>query len=176
MIVYQIDAQTAFLDSGKKTKVSPSARKQGDMVYIYHAQDTTSTTAEAIVINSPMDTAVAHLHTIENLAIHEDGTVTITSAQGQILLTTDTDTVITSYDTAAALQVFDLQIGQPFFTWYDMTTASEPAQATIHHMMILPKIQEKTQVVYQKNILPVINDLYFVPLRETAQKLGLTTT
>ncbi len=172
MIVYQIDAQTAFLDSGNKTKLSLSALKQGDFVYIYHTQDI----AEAIVSNIPMDTSVAHLHTIEHLAIHEDGTATITSAQGQVLLTTGKDTSITSYDTTTTLQVSDLQIGQSFFTWYDMTTASEPAQATIHHVMILPNTQEQTQVIHQKNILPVINGVYFVPLRETADKLGLTTT
>lgn len=171
-IVYQIDTQTAFLDSGNKTKASPATLKQGDTVYIYHTQDT----ATAIITNIPMDTAVAHLYTIEHLAIHEDGTVTITSAQGQVLLTTDTDTVITSYDTTATLQVSDLQIGQSFFTWYDITTASEPTQTTIGHIMILPETQEKTQVVYQKNILPVVNGVYCVPLRETADKLGLTTT
>lgn len=188
-MTYQMSEQTIFLDSGKKVKVSPATLKEGDRVYFYHIRNTIPIRAEAIITNIPMNTSCAHLHTIEAISTNQDGSVTITSDQGSKLLTTEKDVVIKAYDNENTLKTSDLQVGQRFFTWYDVTTASEPAQAGIKHIVILPQIEHipttlaledmiknKTQVQYQTDALPVVNGVYFVPLRETAKQLDLTIT
>ena len=192
-ITYQINEQTKFLDSGKKMKVNSSTLKEGDAVYFYHTLTTQTVipkpiSAEAIITNIPMDTSCAKLHTVEEITINKNGTVTITSEQGSIKLTTENDVVIKDYDTNNTLQISDIQIGQRFFTWYNAVAESYPAQATIKQIITLPitepveqiayedTIKEKNKVTYQKETLPVVNGVSFVPLRETATKLGLSVT
>ena len=182
--VYAVNENTVFMDSGAKTKLGASTLQKGDEVYLYYMSGVTPLTAEAVVSNIPADTSCAKLHTVEELVINQDGTIVITSDAGSIKLEADTDIVIKEYDTNDILQISDIQVGSRFFTWYDTVLESYPARAGMKEMVILPAGKDvenssveagyQNKVSYEKEKLPTMDGVSFVPLRETAAKLGLS--
>lgn len=183
IVMYHISDKTLCLDSGKGIKMDLNDLKVNDSVYFYHSPAMTAsippqTTAEAIVGNIPMDVSCAHLHTVEGIEQNEQDTV-IKTDQGGFYITIETDAKVTAYDNNSTFDLKNLKEGDRIFTWYDVIATIYPSQVGVNRVVVVPTAEEETassptKISYSLSDLTMKNDLACVPLRETADALGLT--
>lgn len=180
-ILCLVSDSTAFLDSGRGIRLSSSDLQAGDAVYIYHHAATTASlppqvAAEAIVTNIPMDVSCAHLHTVTDISATKTG-YCITTDNGSLNISIPIDAAVTTYIDNSSFSLSDLQSGDRFFTWYETVAESDPAQTFAKHLVVLPSHTETTaspvRISYSADSLPTIGSISYVPLRETADALGL---
>lgn len=186
LVIYHVSADTLCLDSGKGTKMDVNDLKIGDGVYFYHSPAMTmsippQTAAEAIVANMPMDVSCARLHTVEGIEESEQGTV-IKTDQGGLYITIAKDTTATTYGNNSTFDLADLKEGDRIFTWYEVVLQSYPAQTSVNRLVVIPAEEDtKTaaspaKISYSKSEMTTKDGVTCVPLRETAEALGLTLT
>ncbi|WP_394266407.1 stalk domain-containing protein [Anaerotignum sp.] len=185
-VIYIVSEDTLCLDSGKGTQMNINDLKVGDGVYFYHSPAMNmslppQTVAEAIVGNMPMDAACARFHTVEAVENTQNG-IRITTDGGGLYITVSKDATVTSYADNSAFDLANLKEGDRIFTWYDVVAESYPAQAGVNRLVVVPAAEDtKTvaspvKVSYSKSEMTTKNDVTCVPLRETADALGLTLT
>lgn len=186
MTIYHVSENTLCLDSGKGIQMDLKDLKVGDAVYFYHSPAMTmsippQTAAEAIVANVPMDVACAHFHTVEAVETSENGMV-ITTDQGSLRISVATDASAVQYADHTAFDLSDLKESDRFFTWYEVVAESYPAQTSVNRLVVVPAAEDTeteatpVKISYSKSGLPTKDDVTCVPLRETADALGLTLT
>lgn len=183
-VIYIVSEDTLCLDSGRGTQMDMNDLKIGDGVYFYHSSAMTmsippQTAVEAIVANMPMDVACARFHTVEAVENTQNG-IRITTDQGGLYITVSKDATATSYADNSAFALADLKEGDRIFTWYEAVLESYPAQTSVNRLVVVPAVENietaacPTKISYSKSELTTKNDVTCVPLRETANALGLT--
>lgn len=189
-VIYIVSEDTLCLDSGRGTQMDINDLKVGDGVYFYHSPAMTmsippQTSVEAIVGNMPMDVACARFHTVEAVENTQNG-IRITTDQGGLYITVAKDATATSYADNSAFDLADLKEGDRIFTWYDVVAESYPAQAGVNRVVVVPAAEDTEEdaetaasplkISYSKSEMTTKDDVTCVPLRETADALGLTLT
>lgn len=186
LVIYHVSDQTLCLDSGKGTKMDLNDLKVNDGVYFYHSPAMTmsippQTSVEAIVGNMPMDVACARFHTVEAIESLPDG-FRITTDKGGLHITIPKDATATSYADNSAFDLADLKEGDRIFTWYESVLESYPAQTSVNRLVVVPAAEDTetaaspAKISYSKSEMTTKDDVTCVPLRETADALGLTLT
>ncbi len=143
--VMNINEETVWIDSGNRTAIDPSAIHEGDGIYVFHSSVATKSmppqsAAYAVVTNIPMDVGCAQYHEVESVS-ETNGTVTITTDNGGLLLRADNDTKLSFY-TGRAGTLADLEVGNYVMAWYEGVAESYPGQAYASHLMVLPGVCE----------------------------------
>ncbi len=181
-VIYNLDENTVIFDSGKGTILDISTLSKGEGVYFYHSPAMTAsippqTYAEAIVANTPMDTSCAHLHRIEAVEETETG-INITTDNGSLIISAEKDLKITDIN-GNKLDEYSFVAGDRFFTWYDAAITSYPSYAGVNRIVVIAQEDAETysspaKVSYDINDVINKNNKYYVPLRDTADALGIS--
>ena len=145
--VMNISSGTVWIDSGSYAASDPSTLEVGESVYVHHSPVSTrslppQSAAYAVVRNFPQDAGAAQYHEVEAIAQNEDGSVTITTDNGGLMLTVEADAAVTTYagETAA---LADVKAGDHVMAWYPLVMLSYPGQASAGHLMLLPAAVEE---------------------------------
>ena len=145
--VMNISSSTVWIDSGSYAASDPADLEVGESVYVHHSPVSTrslppQSAAYAVVRNFPQDAGAAQYHEVEAIAQNEDGSVTITTDNGGLMLTVEADAAVTTYagETAA---LADVKAGDHVMAWYPLVMLSYPGQASAGHLMLLPAAVEE---------------------------------
>ena len=145
--VMNISSSTVWIDSGSYAASDPADLEVGESVYVHHSPVSTrslppQSAAYAVVRNFPQDAGAAQYHEVEAIAQNEDGSVTITTDNGGLMLTVEADAAVTTYagETAA---LADVKAGNHVMAWYPLVMLSYPGQASAGHLMLLPAAVEE---------------------------------
>ena len=145
--VMNISSSTVWIDSGNYVASDPADLEVGESVYVHHSPVSTrslppQSAAYAVVRNFPQDAGAAQYHKVEAIAQNEDGSVTITTDNGGLMLTVEADAAVTTYagETAA---LADVKAGDHVMAWYPLVMLSYPGQASAGHLMLLPAAVEE---------------------------------
>ena len=145
--VMNISSSTVWIDSGSYAASDPADLEVGESVYVHHSPVSTrslppQSAAYAVVRNFPQDAGAAQYHKVEAIAQNEDGSVTITTDNGGLMLTVEADAAVTTYagETAA---LADVKAGDHVMAWYPLVMLSYPGQASAGHLMLLPAAVEE---------------------------------
>ena len=145
--VMNISSSTVWIDSGSYAASAPADLEVGESVYVHHSPVSTrslppQSAAYAVVRNFPQDAGAAQYHEVEAIAQNEDGSVTITTDNGGLMLTVEADAAVTTYagETAA---LADVKAGDHVMAWYPLVMLSYPGQASAGHLMLLPAAVEE---------------------------------
>ncbi len=181
-----LSEQTAVLDTQTGTAASLHDIKKGDEIYAYYSPAMTrsipaQTACEAIVLNLDAQHAPAHLLTAENVTRNADGSVTVLTDSGSLLLTVPADAAATPYLTKEIVKNTDIRMGTRFFAWYDFVALSMPGQASTDKIVLLPQQDADTITIVHEGDIAIgeakLEDgVVMVPLRKTAQALGFQVT
>ena len=144
--VMNLSPQTVWIDSGNHTASDPATLEIGESVYVFHSPVSTrslppQSAAYAVVRNIPQDAGTAKYHQVESVTEHEDGSITITTDQGGLMLSAGKDTVVSAYD-GSVVSLADIHAGTPVMAWYPLVMLSYPGQAHADYLMVLPELQE----------------------------------
>ena len=144
--VMNISADTVWIDSGKHAASDPADLQEGESLYVFHSTVETrslppQSTAFAVVRNLPMDAGCAWYHEVESVAL-ENGRLTITTDNGNLLISADEKTQLFCYGDKEPVSLKDIQPGDRIMAWYDAVTNSLPGQTQAASLMRLPKQNE----------------------------------
>lgn len=144
--VMNLSADTVWIDSGKHTASDPANLQEGESLYVFHsAVETRSlppqSAAFAVVRNIPMDAGCAWYHEVESVAL-ENGRLTITTDNGNLLISADEKTQLSRYEGEEAVSLKDIQAGDRIMAWYGAVTDSLPGQTQAASLMLLPRQDE----------------------------------
>lgn len=199
-MVFHVGAQTYYVDGGKAMAAdAKELLQEGQGLYVYHSSAVTASlppqsAAYVFVGNMPMDMGCPKYHEVENLTKNEDGSVTITTDNGSLLLTIAADAKINPYLSKNLPAMDDIQTGDYIMAWYDVVLESYPAQAGTSQVLLLPDVVEQQEEAQQPvaltedqasmeitvdgtstNLTYVMkDDVTMVPVRAVAEALGLT--
>lgn len=145
--IMNISSETVWIDSGEHTASDPSTLEVGESIYVYHSPVSTrslppQSPAFAVVRNIPQDVGAAQYHEVEAVTQNEDGSITITTNNGGLWLTVETDAAVTTYAGEKAA-LTDVKVGDHVMAWYGIVLTSYPGQAGTDHLMILPGAAEE---------------------------------
>lgn len=184
--VFHLDESTLLLDSGAGIRAAADKLTVGDGIYVFHSPIATMSIpaqsfAEAIVVNVPQDAGSAMLHTVEAVKENEDGSITVTTDRGGLLLTIAKDAVYGDFNGRQIMGADDLRVGTRIFAWYDAVAESYPAQAATNHVAVAPaKAQEGMSITMDGTALEVTakieNGTLMVPASAAGKALGLTAS
>lgn len=179
-----ISQETAVLDTRTGLVAQLSTIKAGDRIYAYYSPAMTrsipaQTACEAIAVNLDSSHAAAHLLTAENVTANYDGSLTVLTDNGGLVLTIGKDTEVSAYRTKQLLSPNDIRMGTRFFAWYDVVATSYPAQAGTAKAVVLPQTDRQGLTMVQEGNIAVgeakiENGVVMVPLRKAAEALGFT--
>ena len=197
--IMNISPETVWIDSGEHTASDPATLEVGESVYVYHSPISTrslppQSPAFAVVRNIPQDVGAAQYHEVEAVTQNEDGSITITTDNGGLWLTVETDAAVTNYAGEEAA-LADVKVGDHVMAWYGIVLTSYPGQAGTDYLMILPSPAEEQDggdaelpqegaelsiVLEGDMVLPVTgkyeNGVAMVPVAVVAQTLGYQVT
>ena len=168
----KIDENTLYMDSGNAVEGDIKDIKLSDTVYVFYNEDK----ANAIVYNIPQDTGCAMLHTIEKLEFYDGGQTKILTDNGGMYISIDKNAKITNYSDGKQIRETDLFVGQKIFAWYDGVQESYPAQTSTYRLVLVDEGQTADILLDGKAIATkavLKNGVWTVPMRETAETLGL---
>jgi len=177
--------QTAVLDTRTGAAAALSGIRTGDTLYAWYSPAMTrsipaQTACEALVVHLDSAHSPAHLLTAESVTGGADGSLTVLTDNGGLLLTMDKNTAVTAYRTKNALILSDIRLGTRFFAWYDAVAASYPGQAGTVKVVVLPSENRSLTMVREGDIAigtaRLENGVVMVPLRKAAESLGFTVT
>ncbi len=168
----KIDENTLYMDSGNAVEGDIKDIKLSDTVYVFYNEDK----ANAIVYNIPQDTGCAMLHTIEKLEFYDGGQTKILTDNGGMYISIDKNAKITNYSDGKQIRETDLFVGQKIFAWYNGVQESYPAQTSTSRLVLVDEGQTADILLDGKAIATkavLKNGVWTVPMRETAETLGL---
>lgn len=170
--VMNISPDTAWIDSGNHTAFDPAGLKEGERVYVFHSPVSTRSLppqSEAFVVvrNIPADAGCAQYHEVESVD-RKDGTLTITTDNGGLLIRADQKTGVSRCGEKGACTLEDIQAGDKVMAWYDAVAESYPGQTYASHLMLLSASAvpaeetpltraELASMLYEKAGKPVVN-------------------
>lgn len=181
-----------------------SELKSGDKINVVHSPAMTfsippQTYAYAIILNNEQVAAPQYIE-VENVTTENDTTI-VESKDGNYIIRVTKDTQVVPFKTRNIVTAQDIVKGSSLFAWYDLLTASIPAQATATKVMILPQkeIEEAKSIEFIDEVYKIsmsnlstldkiivndeqldlsnkeiksINDSVMLPLRAISEKLG----
>lgn len=147
--VMQLSEDTVWIDSGRHTADDPADLQEGEGLYVFHSPVASlslppQSAALAVVRDVPMDAGCAWYHEVEAIT-EQDGQVTITTDQGNLLIFADENTQLSHYDGASEITLADLHAGDRIMAWYGAVTDSLPGQTHATHLMVLPGLAEEAE-------------------------------
>lgn len=140
-ISLNIDDETIIIKADG-TPVEFKDLKAGDKIDIVHSQAMTfslppQTYSYAIIVNNEQVTSPQYIQVSK---VETDGdTTTITNLDGDLIVRVDKDTEVVPFKTKNIVKATDIKEGSVLFAWYDIVTASLPAQATATKVMLMPE-------------------------------------
>lgn len=195
-ISLNIDDNTIVMNVNGEA-VGFSELKAGDKISVVHSPAMTfslppQTYAYAVIVNNEQVAVPQYIEA--GKVTTENDTTTIESKDGNYIIRVDKDTQIVPFKTKNIVTAQDIVEGTTLFAWYDIMTASMPAQATANKVMILPQIdnQDPEQVQVSVDAITVLDkviingeeldlkdnkikdkdNFVMLPLRPIAEKLG----
>lgn len=195
-ISLNIDNNTIVMNANGEA-VNFSDLKAGDRINVVHSLAMTfslppQTYAYAVIVNNEQAAVPQYIEA--GKVATENDTTTIESKDGNYIIRVDKDTQIVPFKTKNIVTAQDIVEGTTLFAWYDIMTASMPAQATANKIMILPQIdnQNPEQVQVSVDAITVLDkviingeeldlkdnkikdkdNFVMLPLRPIAEKLG----
>lgn len=195
-ISLNIDNNTIVMNANGEA-VNFSDLKAGDRINVVHSLAMTfslppQTYAYAVIVNNEQAAVPQYIEA--GKVATENDTTTIESKDGNYIIRVDKDTQIVPFKTKNIVTAQDIVEGTTLFAWYDIMTASMPAQATANKVMILPQIdnQDPEQVQISVDAITVLDkviingeeldlkdnkikdkdNFVMLPLRPIAEKLG----
>lgn len=195
-ISLNIDNNTIVMNANGEA-VNFSDLKAGDRINVVHSLAMTfslppQTYAYAVIVNNEQAAVPQYIEA--GKVATENDTTTIESKDGNYIIRVDKDTQIVPFKTKNIVTAQDIVEGTTLFAWYDIMTASMPAQATANKIMILPQIdnQDPEQVQVSVDAITVLDkviingeeldlkdnkikdkdNFVMLPLRPIAEKLG----
>lgn len=182
--IFHIDDKTMLFNSGEGIRATSEQLEVGKGVYVFHSTAATMSLppqsyAEAVVMNIPADAGSAMLHTVEAVKKNEDGSVTVTTDRGGLLITIAKDAQYGDYLGRRMIMSADnLKVGTRFFTWYNAVEQSMPAQTTVNKVVIASaKEQEGLKIEVNGQALEatakIQNDTLMIPVSATVKALGM---
>lgn len=195
-ISLNIDNNTIVMNANGEA-VNFSDLKAGDRINVVHSLAMTfslppQTYAYAVIVNNEQAAVPQYIEA--GKVATENDTTTIESKDGNYIIRVDKDTQIIPFKTKNIVTAQDIVEGTTLFAWYDIMTASMPAQATANKIMILPQIdnQDSEQVQVSVDAITVLDkviingeeldlkdnkikdkdNFVMLPLRPIAEKLG----
>lgn len=168
----KINENTLYMDSGKAVKGDIKNIKQNDTIYVFYNEDV----ANAIVYNIPQDSGSAMLHTIEKIEFYDGGQTQILTDNGGMYISIDKNAQITNYSNCEQIRETDLAEGQKIFVWYNGIQESYPAKTGAYKIVLVDEGQTADILLNGKAIdtkAVLKNGVWTVPMRETAENLGL---
>lgn len=170
--VMNISSSTVWIDSGSYAASDPADLEVGESVYVHHSPVSTrslppQSAAYAVVRNFPQDAGAAQYHEVEAIVQNEDGSVTITTDNGGLMLTVEADAAVTTYagETAA---LADVKAGDHVMAWYPLVMLSYPGQASAGHLMLLPAaVEERDGEAAEADPAQVLEPIQQVPQEGT---------
>ena len=141
--VMKVSDMTVWIDSGEQTASDPSTLEEGESVYIFHSSAASlslppQSSAIAIVRNIPQDAGSAMYHVVESVTAAEDGSISIVTDNGGLIITADQETLLRTYLTKDVYSLDDISEGTRIMAWYSAVAESYPAQTNASAVMILP--------------------------------------
>lgn len=187
--IMYVQSDTAFIDAGNRIAANPNELSvEGASLYVYHSPVMTysmppQTSAFVFVGNLPADAGCPRYHVAEEVTKNDDGSVTVLTDQGSLLLTIQADATVTPYRTKQLLTVDSIEVGTRFMAWYDIVLQSYPGQAGTDSILVLPELINEPvagkivcgEVTLTENYR-IENEVKLVPVRAVAEALGLTTS
>lgn len=195
-ISLNIDNNTIVMNANGEA-VNFSDLKAGDRINVVHSPAMTfslppQTYAYAVIVNNEQVAVPQYIEA--GKVTTENDTTTIESKDENYIIRVDKDTQIVPFKTKNIVTAQDIVEGTTLFAWYDIMTASMPAQATANKVMILPQIdnQDPEQVQVSVDAITVLDkviingeeldlkdnkikdkdNFVMLPLRPIAEKLG----
>lgn len=195
-ISLNIDNNTIVMNTNGEA-VNFSDLKAGDRINVVHSLAMTfslppQTYAYAVIVNNEQAAVPQYIEA--GKVATENDTTTIESKDGNYIIRVGKDTQIVPFKTKNIVTAQDIVEGTTLFAWYDIMTASMPAQATANKVMILPQIdnQDPEQVQVSVDAITVLDkviingeeldlkdnkikdkdNFVMLPLRPIAEKLG----
>lgn len=168
----KIDKNTLYMDSGNAVKGDIQDIKLNNTVYVFYNENK----AQAIVYNIPQDVGCAMLHTIEKIEFYDGGQTRILTDNGGMYISIDKNAKITNYSDGKQIKEVDLKQGQKVFVWYNGVEESYPAQTSTQILVAVDDGQTADILLNGKTISAkavLKNGIWTVPIRETAENLGL---
>lgn len=191
-IVLNVTENTRIINAVTGEMQSFKDIRENEMLYAYAGPVMTRSmppiaNAELILCAIPADFGVPNYVEIESVAKNEDGSVTLETNR-DVLLHVNKDTAISPYLTKNVVTMDDLVPGATLLAWYDIQTASLPAQAAPTKILLMPYSYEgyvsvsPTAVTVDGTALtltaaeaPYIDGgKLMLPLRKFAEALGAT--
>lgn len=168
----KIDKNTLYMDSGNAVKGDIQNIKLNDTVYAFCNEDK----AQAIVYNMTQDVDCAMFHTIEKIEFYDGGQTRILTDNSSMYISIDKNAKITNYSDGKKIKEVDLKQGQKIFAWYNGVEESYPAQTSTQILVAVDDGQTADILLNGKAISTkavLKNGIWTVPIRETAENLGL---
>lgn len=144
-----VTENTVWVDAVEKIQASPDALAEGQTVYVYYSPVSTrseppQSEAFAIILNIPQDIGAGVYHLVEDIAVTEDDTRLLTNNGGLYLVITD-ETSVKSYETGEAVGIDTVTKGNHVIAWYGAVAMSNPGQAPVSDILVLPATETATQ-------------------------------
>ena len=182
-ILLNVSEATVLMDNQTALPVGPEALTEGETIVVYHSPAMTrslppQTQAIAILVNLEGDYSPAHYLVAEAVFPQEDGSITVLCDAGGMLVTLEADLPVTSLYTKNIVTNQDIQMGTPFFAWYDIVAMSYPGQTYARRAVLLPAAErEEIMICAQDTPLKaqarLTEGVVSLPLRSVAQDLGM---
>ena len=168
-----VSAETVWIDSTDRVTFDPAELKEGEALSVFHSPVSTKSippqsAAFAVVRNVSQTGDSARYHEVEAVEL-KDGTLTITTDNGGMLVRADAETKVTTAKGDAAT-LSDIKTDSFVMAWYGIVALSYPGQAHASQIMILeptndPAEEEDTQLtradlvslLHKKVGSPVVN-------------------
>lgn len=187
--VIHVQQDTAFVDAGSRSAANPTELVvEGASLYVYHSPAMTfslppQTSGYVFVGNVPADAQCPIYHVVEDVTANDDGSITVTTDQGSLLLTITKDASVLPYRTKQILTLDSIQVGTRLMAWYDIVLQSYPGQASTDTVLVLPEqINAPTagKIVCGDVALTesyrIDGEVKMVPVRAVAEALGLSVS
>lgn len=184
-VVLHFSDNTLLMDTKTGYQTSETDIKAGDKVYVYYGEtlalsEPPQVDALAVLVNLDEAHAPAHLLTAEQVQYNTDGSLTVTSEAGSVVVTLPADVTVTPLATRQVASLRDIHVGTRFFAWYDVVAMSMPGQATADKVVIPPQENYDLTLIKEGDIAfaqgRVESGVAMVPLRKVAEALGFTVT
>lgn len=160
-IALNIDDETIIIKADG-TSVEFKDLKAGDKIDIVHSQAMTfslppQTYSYAIIVNNEQVTSPQYIQ-VDKVETEGD-TTTITNVGGDLIVRVNKDTEIIPFETKNIVKASDIKEGSILFGWYDIVTASIPAQATATKVMLMPeKIVDNIDLLASVEATPLTSE------------------
>lgn len=144
--VLNVSKDTVWINAKTRSAGSSTRLKVGEKLYVFHSIAMTrslppQTAAFAIVRNVPQDTMCPQYITVDQVEKQKDGSLQITTDDGEMILMLNKETSLIPYRTKNIVKLEDIEKGSRLMVWYSIVGTSYPARVYPEQVMLLPSIK-----------------------------------